>query len=82
MTGSKCCCPVCSIVGLLVIAGALSWGAIGAAGMNPLEKLLGNYPMALKITYIVIGVAGILKIVSCLGLCPCSKREGSCSSKK
>lgn len=81
MTGSKCC-PVCGLAGLLVIVGALSWGAIGVAGMNPLEKLLGSYPTALKIVYIVIGVAGLLKIGSCFKLCPCSRGDGSCSPKK
>ena len=85
MSGSKCC-PICKLVGLLVIIGALSWGAVGAAGINPLEKLLGSYPMALKVVYILVGVAGLMKLVMCFKACPCScstgASSGSCSTKK
>ena len=84
MTGSKCC-PICKLVGLLVIVGALSWGAIGVAGVNPLERLLGSYPMALKVVYILVGLAGLMKLVMCVKACPCSCKtgeSGSCSTKK
>ena len=85
MTGTKCC-PICKLVGLLVIIGALNWGAIGVMNVNYVEKLLGAYPMALKVLYIAVGVAGLMKLVMCFKACPCSCKTGdsggSCSSKK
>ena len=79
MTAGKCC-PVCKLVGLLVIVGALNWGAVGITGTNVVENLLGGYPMALKVVYIAVGVAGLLKLLMCFKACPCS--GGSCGTKK
>jgi hypothetical protein len=85
MTASKCC-PICKLVGLLVIVGALNWGGIGVAGVNYVEKLLGAYPTALKVVYILVGVAGLLKLVMCFKSCPCACKSdssgSSCSTKK
>lgn len=86
MSGSKCC-PICNIVGLLVIIGALTWGAVGVTGVNYLEKLLGNYPTALKVVYVLVGLAGVVKLITCFKACPCSCAKGdagggSCSTKK
>jgi uncharacterized membrane protein YuzA (DUF378 family) len=82
MTQGKCC-PICKLVGLLVIIGALNWGAIGIAGTNVVENLLGSYPTALKVVYILVGVAGLLKLVMCFKACPCAckKDGGSCATK-
>ena len=76
------CCAVCNIVGLIVIIGALNWGLVGAFNINLVEQLLGGIPKAVKITYILVGLAGILKIVACFKLCPCCKDDsGSCAKK-
>ncbi len=66
------CCPICKLVGLLVIVGALNWGLIGAFNLNLVNQLLGSMPMVEKIIYILVGLAGLLKIVSCFKPCPCS----------
>lgn len=83
MTGSKCC-PICKLVGLLVIIGALNWGAIGVMNVNYVEKLLGAYPTALKVVYVLVGLAGLVKLITCIKPCPCccGKDSGSCSTKK
>ena len=67
-------CPVCKIVGLLVILGALNWGLIGIFQVDLVAKLLGNMPNASRIVYSLIGVAGVLKILSCFKVCPCQKK--------
>jgi uncharacterized membrane protein YuzA (DUF378 family) len=85
MTGSKCC-PICNLVGLQVIIGALNWGAIGVMNVNYVEKLLGAYPTALKVVYILVGLAGLIKVIMCFKACPCGCAKGdsggSCSTKK
>ncbi len=85
MSGAKCC-PVCNLVGLLVIVGALNWGVIGINGTNVVANLLGAYPTALRIVYILVGAAGLLKLVMCFKACPCKCKSdasgSSCSTKK
>ena len=80
MTGSKGCCVVCKLVGLLVIIGALNWGLVGLAQLDLVEKLLGTMTPAARAVYGLIGVAGVLKILSCFKCCPCQKGE-ACSTK-
>ncbi len=77
------CCGICKIVGLIVIIGAINWGLVGAFHFNLVEQLLGSIPKAVRATYIVVGLAGIMKLVSCFKACPCCKADdGSCGTKK
>ncbi len=64
-------CIVCKLVCLLVIVGALNWGAIGLFNLNFVHQLVGNIPKAERIIYILVGLAGLLKVVSCFKPCPC-----------
>ena len=73
-------CVICKIVSLLVILGALNWGLIGIWNTDLVVTLLGNVTNGVRIAYIVIGVAGLLKIAGCFKLCPCQK--GSCGPSK
>lgn len=74
MTGGKECCGVCKIVGLLVAVGALNWGLVGLFQVDLVAKLLGPMTTAAKAVYILIGVAGVLKLLSLLKACPCQKK--------
>lgn len=49
---------------ILVIAGAINWGLVGAFGYNLVESLLGagNF-IAVKFVYIAVGVAGVYKLI-------------------
>ena len=67
-------CLVCKIVLLLIIIGALNWGAIGLLKMNFVEQLLGSIPKAVRITYIVVGLAGLLKLFCLFKDCPACKK--------
>lgn len=71
-------CLVCKLVGLLVVVGALNWGLVGIAQWNLVEALLGSMTTASRAVYVVIGLAGLLKLVSCFKCCPCT---GSCETK-
>ncbi len=79
MTGGKCC-GICKLVGLLVGIGALNWGLIAVANFNLVERLLGDMTMPAKIVYGVIGLAGLVKLVSLVKACPCA--GGTCGSAK
>ena len=79
MTGGKSC-AVCKIVGLLVAIGAINWGLMGAFQTDLVANVLGAMTPAARAVYIIIGVAGLMKLVWLFGLCPCQK--GSCETKK
>jgi len=68
-------CAVCKIVCLLLIIGALNWGLIGLFDLNLIAQLLGGFPIAERIIYILVGVAGVIKLISCFKKCPCCKKE-------
>ena len=74
------CCVVCNLVCALVILGALNWGLIGATHHDLVVKLLGGIPKAVLIVYLLIGLAGVIKLISCFKPCPCCK-EGTCEKK-
>lgn len=80
MTGGGKSCVVCKLVGLLVALGAINWGAVGIAQVNLVEKLLGDMTTASRVVYVLIGLAGVMKLVSLFVCCPCNK--GSCETKK
>ena len=86
---NACCCPICKVAGLLVVVGAVNWGLVGAFNKNLVSSLLGSGTMAEKVVYIVIGIAGIMKLVSCFITCPLAKKcdapstetKGDCGHK-
>ena len=78
MTGGKCC-GVCKVVGLLVGIGALNWGLVGIFQVDLVAKLLGEMTTPARVVYGLIGVAGLLKLISLVKCCPCNK--GTCETK-
>ncbi|MBI4227384.1 MAG: DUF378 domain-containing protein [Candidatus Omnitrophica bacterium] len=82
MTGGNC--GVCKVVGVLVGLGALNWGLAGVFGLDLVAAVLGAGTGLAKVAYGVIGLAGIMKLVSIFKCCPCCKPAaggGSCGSK-
>lgn len=78
MTGGKSC-VVCKIVGLLVGLGALNWGLYGLFQTDLVASIFGLMTPAAKVVYTIVGLAGLLRLVSLVKCCPCQK--GSCSTK-
>ena len=72
MTGGKCC-GVCKIVGILVALGAINWGLVGIFQMDVVENLLGTMTGPARAVYTLIGIAGVLKVLSLFKVCPCQK---------
>ena len=67
-------CPICKLIGLLLVVGALNWGLVGAFQMNLVEKLLGGVPHAVRAVYILVGLSGVVALIACVKACPCCKK--------
>ncbi len=65
-------CVVCKIVGILVIIGALNWGLVGALQFNLVDQIFGAGSGLARVIYVLVGLAGIIKLISCFKECPCS----------
>ena len=70
-------CVACKIVSLLVIVGAINWGLFGVFGIDLVARLLGGMTTAATVVYGLIGVAGVIKLISCFVKCPGCKTDGS-----
>ena len=68
-------CPVCKLIGLLLVLGALNWGAIGGLKLNPVHQLVGSIPKAERIVYLLFGLSGIVGLISCVKKCPCCDKK-------
>ena len=79
MTGGKSC-AVCKLVGVLVAIGALIWGLVGLFQVDLVARLLGEMTGPARVVYGLIGVAGILKLLSLVKCCPCQRE--ACETKK
>lgn len=67
-------CVICKLFGILVIIGALNWGLVGILQMDLVAKLLGPMTMASRVVYVLIGLAGLLKLITCFKDCPACKK--------
>ena len=68
-------CAVCKIVGILVIVGALNWGLVGALQFNLVDQIFGAGSGLSRVIYSLVGLAGIMKLISCFKECPCSGKK-------
>ena len=76
----KAPCSLHKVAYVLIIVGALNWGAIGVGGflgknLNLVNMLLGSWPSVEWIVYILVGLSG-------LSMCAIAKCCGSCEMKK
>lgn len=56
---------LCMIAGILAAIGAINWGLIGLFEVDLVQKLFGTMPQVVKITYIIVGLAGLVS-AACL----------------
>ncbi|HBO98210.1 MAG TPA: DUF378 domain-containing protein [Candidatus Omnitrophica bacterium] len=68
-------CVVCNIAGILVIIGALNWGLVGALQLNLVDQIFGAGSGLSRVIYVLVGLAGIMKLASCFKECPCCKKS-------
>jgi len=79
-------CHGSAIVCTLVIIGALNWGFIGLGGFfggdwNIVKMILGSMPQLEWIVYILVGIAGVMKIVGCMCKSCKSSQGGKCEGE-
>ena len=79
MTRGKC--GVCTVVAVLAGVGALNWGLVGLAQLDLIERLFGLMTPLARTAYILIGVAGLMLLVSMVACCPCRKKDACCGSE-
>ena len=71
----KQACVLCKIVGLLAIVGALNWGLIGLTGNNLVEQIFGAGTTLTKVIYILVGLSGLMLLLSFFIICPKCKKQ-------
>ena len=71
-------CIVCKIVTFLAGVGALNWLLVAVFQMNLVASILGDMTPAAKAVYILIGVCGVLTILSTFMILKCP----ACKDKK
>jgi|Napbiome12C3dose_1001474.scaffolds.fasta_scaffold00001_239 hypothetical protein len=56
-----------TLVGWIVVIGAINWGLVGLLNLNVVEMLLGAGSLLTKVVYIVVGLAGVWAAYTMLG---------------
>lgn len=80
----KCGCTISLIVKILLIVGGLNWGLVGvgmlmSADWNVVNMLLGAWPVAEAIVYVIVGVAAISSIFGCR-CAKCKECQAACAA--
>ena len=60
MLGKKCSVHLVGCV--LLIIGGLNWGLVGLFDKDVVKLLLGSWPTAVKLVYILVGVSAVLAL--------------------
>ena len=68
-------CPVCMLVQLLVGIGALNWGLVAILNLDLVAKFLGTGTMLAKVVYILVGIAGLITLITMIKPCPCGCKK-------
>lgn len=74
---SKCACCVCKVAFLLLVLGGINWGLIGAFQIDVIAKVFGTGTMFTRVIYMLVGAAGLVKLLTCFKECPkcCDKDQ-------
>ena len=77
----KGCCTPAFIGKILLIVGGINWGLVGVGMLmgsdwNVVHMLLGSMATLEAVVYVLVGVAGVIKIFGC----KCKKCMGGCTS--
>ena len=67
-------CPVCKLVALLAGIGAVNWLLVTWFDLNLVTKLLGDMTVAAKAVYTLVGIAGVITLISIFKCCPCANK--------
>ena len=70
----KQACPLCKVVGIIAIIGALNWGLIGLTGTNLVAQIFGAGSGITRVIYILVGLSGLALLASFFMVCPKCKK--------
>lgn len=68
---------VCKAIGLLVGIGALNWGLVTLFDFNVVTRIFGDMTTATKAVFVVVGLAGLMKLITLVKPCPCTKKAAA-----
>jgi len=68
-------CPICKLVTLLAGIGAVNWLLVALLNINLVTKILGDMTVPTKVVYTLVGVSGIILLVSLFKTCPCVAKQ-------
>lgn len=55
----------CLIIAIIAAVGAINWGLIGLFNFDLVMYIFGSMPMLVKIIYIIVGICGVLLLITC-----------------
>lgn len=67
-------CLICKAVTLLAGIGALNWLLVAHLDLNLVTKILGDMTLGSKIVYTLVGIAGVMLLVTLIKPCPCTNK--------
>jgi len=67
-------CLICKAVCALLVLGALNWGLVGVFDINLVERAFGAMSNVTRVVYGLIGLAGVMALLSCFKDCPGCKK--------
>ena len=70
----KQACAPCKVVGALAVIGALNWGLVGVANVNLVDQIFGAGSAIGRVVYVLVGLSGIMLLVSYFYICPKCKK--------
>ena len=70
----KQACLFCKIVGAIAIVGALNWGLVGLLNLNLVENFFGTGTTITRAIYGLVGLSGLMLLVSYFVVCPVCKK--------
>lgn len=56
---------------ILLVVGGLNWGLVGLFNWNLVEVLLGSWPVAVQVVYVLVGLSAIVEIFGHKSNCNC-----------
>ncbi len=67
-------CPICKIAVILAAVGAINWLLVAFFNVNLITKILGDMTTGAKAVYALVGISGLLLLLSLFKKCPgCEK---------
>lgn len=70
----KQACPLCKVVGIIAIIGAINWGLVGVANVNLVDSVFGSGSVLSRIVYGLVGLSGLALLASFFMVCPACKK--------